>query len=541
MLTGRNTVTAIGVDLGERGRIDVVVKSYGSRGLTKLKSLVQLSKAAKAWRGARALIDAGLRTAPPIAYFERRRGGFVARKLLRRRAAGRAGRNPRPAPHAPGASGSSLSSRPSPESSPGPTTGGSSTATSRMETSSSKTDGPEFRFYFLDTNRIRVRRRLGAVVPGEKPRPARRPARSPPFFSGPLRGSRGTCVELRLPPSLSPRQGDVQRLDRAQEKAPAQNPGPEAEDPMKFKFAWNELADQPHNVAPRSERTRHHVRHWRTYLSLIWANLLTAVPEILRYRRLRREMFRRPVAIDRAMFAVAVSPRPGRNEEVLALLEETGVRETLLRVPSWEKDRLAEFEEFARLVRSRGIGLTIALLQRREDVFEAGAWARFVEDVFSRFAPLCRPFRDRPRLEPDQMGRLGLHRVSRPGPAGVRPAREIRGQARRSGGDRLRIPPLPSDASGPAVRRRELAPLRGPGRGAGERPVRMDGGQKDRPVQGDRGELRPPAARAAGSRKSTGRWPARARIRPRRESPTSRKRSRRITSSAITSSASPRG
>lgn len=161
---------------------------------------------------------------------------------------------------------------------------------------------------------------------------------------------------------------------------------------MKFKFAWNELADQPHNVAPRSERTRHHIRHWKTYLTMIWADLLYGVPALFRYRRLRRRMFRRPVAIGRGMFAVAVSPRPGRNEEVLALIEETGVREALLRIPSWEKDRLDEYLAFARLVRSRGIGLAIALLQRREDVFEAASWACFVEDVFARFSPVCRHF-----------------------------------------------------------------------------------------------------------------------------------------------------
>jgi hypothetical protein len=134
---------------------------------------------------------------------------------------------------------------------------------------------------------------------------------------------------------------------------------------MRFKFAWNEFADQPHNVAPRSERTRHHIRHWRTYVTMIWADILYGVPALFRYRRLSRKMFRRPVAIGRGMFAAAVSPRPGRNEDVITLLEETGVRETLLRIPSWEKGRLDEFEAFAKLVRSRGIGLVIALLQRR--------------------------------------------------------------------------------------------------------------------------------------------------------------------------------
>jgi hypothetical protein len=103
-------------------------------------------------------------------------------------------------------------------------------------------------------------------------------------------------------------------------------------------------------------------------------------------------MFRRPVPIGREMFAVAVSPRPGRNEEVAELLEETGVRETLVRIPSWERDRLGDYEDFARLLRGRGMGLTFALLQRREDVLDPAGWARFVEDGFARLGPLGRDF-----------------------------------------------------------------------------------------------------------------------------------------------------
>ncbi|MDP2914713.1 MAG: hypothetical protein Q8O91_04595 [Candidatus Aminicenantes bacterium] len=160
---------------------------------------------------------------------------------------------------------------------------------------------------------------------------------------------------------------------------------------MKHKFEWNEFADQPHNVAPRSERMRHHLRRWRTYFSMIGADLRDGLPALFLYRRYRKQMFRRPVEFAGNMFAVSASPRPGRNEEVVALLKEAGVRQTLVRIPSWEKDRLASYEDFVRLLSSSGIGLTIALLQRREDVFETTAWTRFVEDVFSRFHDVC-PF-----------------------------------------------------------------------------------------------------------------------------------------------------
>jgi hypothetical protein len=154
---------------------------------------------------------------------------------------------------------------------------------------------------------------------------------------------------------------------------------------MTYKFEWNEFADQPHNVAPRSERTRHHFRHWRTYFSMAWADILSGVPSFFLFRRYRKRMYRRPVKIGRDMFAVSVSPHAGRNEDVVALLRETGVRETLIRIPSWEKDNLEAYAKFAELLRARGIGLTVALLQRREDVFEPASWRRFLEDVFARF------------------------------------------------------------------------------------------------------------------------------------------------------------
>jgi hypothetical protein len=56
---------------------DIVVKEYSSRGVTKLKSPFLPSKAARAWRGALALEEKGLGTAFPVAYFEKRKSGFV--------------------------------------------------------------------------------------------------------------------------------------------------------------------------------------------------------------------------------------------------------------------------------------------------------------------------------------------------------------------------------------------------------------------------------------------------------------------------------
>ena len=61
---------------------DIVVKEFSSRGIARLKSLFQDSKAARAWRGALALKEMGLGTALPAAYLEKRRHGFVERSFF---------------------------------------------------------------------------------------------------------------------------------------------------------------------------------------------------------------------------------------------------------------------------------------------------------------------------------------------------------------------------------------------------------------------------------------------------------------------------
>ena len=159
-----------------------------------------------------------------------------------------------------------------------------------------------------------------------------------------------------------------------------------------FKFEWNPYADQPHNVAPRSERTRHHFRHWRTYATMLGSNLIHGVPAYVIYRRNRRTMYRAEIPIERDMFGLAVSPGPGSGEELFDLLERSGARKVLFRIPSWEKERMEGFVDFAQTLKSRGFETIIALLQRREDVFRPDAWSAFLDEVFGRFHSLAEGF-----------------------------------------------------------------------------------------------------------------------------------------------------
>jgi hypothetical protein len=82
LLDKRNRVGTVQIVLSSGLKRDIVVKEFSGRGITRLKSLVQPSKAARAWQGALALKERGLGTASPAGYLEKRRHGLVERSFF---------------------------------------------------------------------------------------------------------------------------------------------------------------------------------------------------------------------------------------------------------------------------------------------------------------------------------------------------------------------------------------------------------------------------------------------------------------------------
>jgi hypothetical protein len=160
---------------------------------------------------------------------------------------------------------------------------------------------------------------------------------------------------------------------------------------MDQEFNWNPFADQPHNVAPKKERFRYHLRFAPGYFALLFSNIRKAIPVLIRYQKYKRDMYKMPLPLKHP-FGIALSPHGRDSEEVLKNLDRLGVRNVLVRVPSWERDKLDEYKKFVEGISSRDLDVVISLLQRREDVLDPKIWAQFVDDVFSRLKPYASHF-----------------------------------------------------------------------------------------------------------------------------------------------------
>lgn len=152
-------------------------------------------------------------------------------------------------------------------------------------------------------------------------------------------------------------------------------------------FKWNPFSDQPDNVAPKKERFWHHFRFAPSYLSLLSSNIQKAIPVLSLYREYKKRMYKEPRQIDDP-FGVSVSPGENGGGDILESLADLGIQKTLIRIPSWEKEKLRTYLKFAENTRDRGFDVIISLLQRRQDVHNPGDWEDFLDEVFGRFRHL---------------------------------------------------------------------------------------------------------------------------------------------------------
>ena len=161
---GRNLVVRLPLPLSSGDVADIIVKEFPSRGVNALKSLLQRSKAERSWRGAAALVGRGLGTATPVAWLARRKHGFVERSyFLAERVAGAAEVRGL-FRELPNAAFESLLEALAAFLSSVHDKGILHRDLSDGNVLARKTASEGFRFFLLDTNRIRIRRRLGRLA-----------------------------------------------------------------------------------------------------------------------------------------------------------------------------------------------------------------------------------------------------------------------------------------------------------------------------------------------------------------------------------------
>ncbi len=82
LLDRRNRVGVVALPQQDGDKVDIVIKEFRSVGVNRLKSLFLRGKAFKSWRGAAALVEKGIETPPPVAYLEKRKGLFLDKSFF---------------------------------------------------------------------------------------------------------------------------------------------------------------------------------------------------------------------------------------------------------------------------------------------------------------------------------------------------------------------------------------------------------------------------------------------------------------------------
>jgi tRNA A-37 threonylcarbamoyl transferase component Bud32 len=372
-----------------QGPVDVVVKQFRNQGAkARLNRRLKGSKAERSWKVARALVDAGLLTPAPVMRIEsvepegpsfyicrQLEGATEARYILREATAGNAdpgflqdlGRLARRL-HDAG-------------------------IWFRDFTSGNVLVHPDG-LYLVDLNRARIGKApsLSERMRDLSRMPVLRPEHQETFLSGygPDR-SRGLYLYYHHAFLLKNRtkqrvRGGGRRVKEllVPRKAHVHIPEAPAGASVRDRVVWDHLSDQPHQHAGRLDKLRVRLADAGSH-AVEAAVVAAALPRIRsRYRELKRELHKQPVAFQGC--GVAVRPWPEDPGALLGLVDELGAKHVLVRLHPWEDDHTAE-EELARELHARGLELTFALPQNRELVRDPRRWRQSIEEIGGRFAP----------------------------------------------------------------------------------------------------------------------------------------------------------
>ncbi|MDX1500873.1 MAG: lipopolysaccharide kinase InaA family protein [Thermoanaerobaculia bacterium] len=408
---GRNYLYVVDLPSGA-GVVPAVVKQFRNEGWrARLRRRWRESRAATSWRVACRLADAGVATPAPLLLIESKRPAgpsfFVSRELdsfvesrylfraLERGDAGR--RFPRLDPAKVFAAMGRLVRR---MHDAGVWHRDLSIGNLLVVPGATREEEPEI--WVIDLNRARLDRRLGELARlQDLCRLPIRTAAHREAFLGAYWGdganrvrdalfvlaSRGFLLKNRLKRAL---RAPFRWLGRLKpRRAYPHIPPPPAGAGRREKAVWDHLSDQPHQHAGSLEKTGARLADAGLHLRTYGGSLAPAARALRRYRKLRRELYRRPRPF--RGLGVCLRPWPDDPAAPLAAVDELGIRRVFLRLHPWEEDHRAEAELAAELA-ARETDITFGLAQSRELVRDPERWRSAVARLGEAFLPHGRRF-----------------------------------------------------------------------------------------------------------------------------------------------------
>jgi hypothetical protein len=149
---------------------------------------------------------------------------------------------------------------------------------------------------------------------------------------------------------------------------------------------WDPYSNQPYRLS-RQDKSRLAAGNLAEYLKIVGTLLVVSPRLAWRFGTLR------PLSGEQSpsrFVGLGVSPDERYNDRIRDMVEELGVEELLIRIPSWEADRLDSYVEFAERFPDRR--LLFNILQCRDCVTRPGYWRDALESIFSRFKHLSLDF-----------------------------------------------------------------------------------------------------------------------------------------------------
>lgn len=145
---------------------------------------------------------------------------------------------------------------------------------------------------------------------------------------------------------------------------------------------WDPYSNQPRKL-PGASKPRLSAASLAEYLKVAGTALAVSPRVAWRFAAAREVPSTRPAS---GFIGLSISPDERYNGDIAEMVAELGVEELLIRIPSWEIDRLDTYFEFASRFRDRK--LVFNILQCRETVIDPGRWTSALAAIFERFSQL---------------------------------------------------------------------------------------------------------------------------------------------------------